>query len=135
MLLTQVCNCGGKTKIYDYFGSKYKKESELAAVAVPNKESQVEIVVQKAVAVCQPDPDVHASCVPDLDIIQVDSPSQPRGNSFPKRTFGKTSRKECCFQSSLFDRWLHDDEKSDKAFYFLCIIARAPTGNNMIFKV
>ena len=103
-LLTQVCNSGGKTKIYDYFGSKYKKESELAAVAVPNNELQVDIVVPKAVAVCQPASDIHASCVLDLDIIQVQSPNQPRGHSFPKRTFGKTSKKECCFQSSWFDK-------------------------------
>ena len=116
-------NSGGKTKIYDYFGRKSKKESELAAIAVPNIESQVEIVVPKAVAVCQPAPYIHANCVPDLDIIQLQSPNQPRSYSFPKRTFGKTSKKECCFHSSWFDKysWLHYDEKSDMAFCFLCI--------------
>ena len=98
--LAQVCNSDGKTKIYDYFGSKYRKESELAALAVASNELQVETVVPKAVAICQPTPNIHASCFPDLDIIQVESPNQPRGHSFPKRTFGKTSKKECCFQLS-----------------------------------
>ena len=91
-------NSGGKTKIYDYFGSKSKKESELAPVAVPNNELQVEIVVPKAVVVCQPASDTHANCV---DIIQVQSPNQYRGHSFPERTFGKTSKKECCFAVKL----------------------------------
>ena len=91
-------NSGGKAKIYDYFGSKSKKESELEPVAVPNNKLQVEIVVRKAVAVCQPASDIHANCV---GIIQVQSPNQPRGHSFPKRTFGKTSKKECCFAIKL----------------------------------
>ena len=108
-------NSGGKTKIYDYFGSRSEKDSELAAVAVPNNELQVEIVVPKAVAVCQSVPDIHSNYVPDLDIIQVQSPNQPRCHSFPKRTFGKTSKKEFCVQSSWFDKyskysWLHYDE-------------------------
>ena len=91
-------NSGGKTKIYDYFGSNSKKESELAPVAVPNNELQVEIVVPKAVACCQPASDIDANCV---DTIQVQSPNHPRGHSFPKRTFGKTSKKECCFAIKL----------------------------------
>ena len=85
----------------------------------------MEIVVPKPVAVCQPAPDIHTNCVPDLDIIQVQSPNQPRGHSFSKRTFDKTSEKECCFQSSWFHKfsWLHYDEKSDRAFCFLRIKA------------
>ena len=79
----------------------------------------MEIVVPKAVAVCQPASDIYANCV---DTIQVQSPNQPRGHSFPKQTFGKASKKECCFKSSWFDKysWLHYDEKSDRAFCFLC---------------
>ena len=67
--------------------------------------------------------DIHANCV---DIIQVQSPNHPRGHSFPKRTFGKTSKKECFFlQSSWIGKysWLHHDEKSDRAFCFLFIKA------------
>ena len=78
-------NSSDKTMIYDYFESKSKKESELAAVTVPNIESQADILVPKSVVVCQPAPDIHANCVPDLDIIQVQSPNQPRSHSFPKR--------------------------------------------------
>ena len=40
-------NSGGKTKIYDYFGSKSKKESELTAVVVPNIESHWKLLFQR----------------------------------------------------------------------------------------
>ena len=82
-------------------------------------------LLSQSIAVCQPAPDIHANCVPNLDMIQVQSLNQPGGHSFPKRTFGKTSKKKCCFQSSWFDKfsWLHYDQKSDKAFCLLCIEA------------
>ncbi len=52
-------------------------------------------------------------------------PHQPLTFSFPKRTFGKKTRVERCFQASWFQRWtwLHYNEAKDTVHCHLCLKA------------
>ena len=54
-----------------------------------------------------------------------DSPHQPRGISFPKRSFGKKKIVMRSFRDSWFDSWswLHYHEEMDVAFCHVCVRA------------
>lgn len=63
----------------------------------------------------------------------LDKLHQPRSSVYPTRRFGKKNPVKWAFRAACFERWgwLHYDETSDVAFYFL-ICPKAEMGGKLL---